>query len=191
MLKGCDISSYQGTSVNPRDYDFCMIKATEGASYYNPYCDRQYDMIKGDSSGQPCDDFLYGFYHYARPENNDPIAEVDNFLSKVGHHAGHCIYALDWEGEALKHGISWALEWLREVERRTGVKPLIYCQASYTRNLKPVLDEDYGLWVAHYGVDKPETGVYPFYAIWQYTSSPIDLNYFNGTREQFLKYCRR
>lgn len=191
MLKGCDISSYQGTSVNPRDYDFCMIKATEGSTYYNPYCDRQYDMIKGDSSGNPCDDFCYGFYHYARPENNDPIAEVDNFLSKVGHHAGHAVFALDWEGTAESYPLSWALEWLREVEHRTGVKPLFYCNDWFEDRAGAIAAEDFGLWVASYGVSKPDVKRWDFWAMWQYTSDPIDLNYFNGTKEQFWKYAGR
>ena len=32
---------------------------------------------------------------------------------------------------------------------------------------------------------------YPTYAIWQYTSTPFDLDYFNGTEEQFRKYCKK
>ena len=34
------------------------------------------------------------------------------------------------------------------------------------------------MWVAHYKASTPTTGVYPTYAIWQYTSTPIDLDYF-------------
>lgn len=194
MLKGIDISSYNGTSFNAECWDFYIIKATEGMTYYNPYCDRQYDMIHGSSDGRPDKNKLYGFYHYARPENNTPEEEAKWFLSKVGHHAGNCIYALDWEGTAEAYGIDWALRWLEYVYKQTGVKPLFYANENYvTRHhnfMQKLLQGDYGLWIAKYSSRKPNTGVYPFYAMWQYTSKPQDTNWFNGSKETFRKYCK-
>ena len=189
MLKGCDVSRYQKNSVNFNNYDFVIMKASEGVSLKDAYLDIHYDTLHGAKDGKPDKNKLYGFYHYARPEYNNPEEEAAFFLSLVGHHTGNAIFALDWEGVATSYPITWAVQWLDYVYKETGVKPLIYCSSGYTKKLKPVYEKDYGLWVAHWNVDKPNTGVYPFYAIWQYTSKPFDHDYFNGDREQFKKYC--
>ena len=189
MLRGIDVSRYQKNMKSFKGYDFVIIKATEGVTLKDVCLDQHYDTLHGSKDGKPDKNKLYGFYHYAHPENNTPEKEAEFFLSQVGHHKGHCLFALDWEGKALKCDIKWAITWLDYVFKKTGVRPLIYCQASYTKNLAKVLKKNYGLWVAHYGVTKPNVKVYPSYAIWQYTSTPIDKNYFNGDEEQFRKYC--
>ena len=86
---GVDISSYQ-RSVDYHKYGFYIIKASEGRTLKDPMLDRHYNAVK--AAGKP-----YGFYHYARPENNSWKAEADHFLSLVGHHAHKAIFALDWE----------------------------------------------------------------------------------------------
>lgn len=191
MLKGCDISRYQQNKVDLSKFDFVIIKASEGCDIKDKYLDVHYNTLSGRTDGKPAKDKLYGFYHYARPEYNNAKDEARWFVSLVGHHMGHCVYALDWEAEALKYPITWAKEWLDEVYRLTGVRPLIYCSASYAKNLQLILDGNYGLWVAHWdvSVDDVITGVYPTWAFWQYQGSPLDLNLFNGTEEQFRKYC--
>lgn len=193
MLKGCDISRYQNT-VDYDSHDFIIMKATEGSTYQDPMLDTHYDIINGSNNGKPNTSKLYGFYHYARPENNNYKDEVYNFLNSVGHHAGNCIYALDWEGRALTFSASWAKAWMDLVYQETGVKPVIYLQASeeWTGKYNSIRDADYGLWIAHWnGKDKPTVKNWPVWAFWQYTDKPYDLDYFNGTREQFKKYCER
>ena len=185
MLKGIDISKWN-KNVDYKSPDFIIIKASEGVNYKDPLLDFHYNNLNSIKK----EDKLYGFYHYARPElGNSGEDEAKSFLSYVGHHAGKCLYVLDWEGNALKYPIEWAIEFLDYVYAHTGVKPLIYCSASVTKTLQKVYEKDYGLWVAHYGVSTPSIRVYPFWAMWQYTSSPIDCNYFNGNRNTFKKYC--
>lgn len=194
MLLGIDISNHNAVNQPAyKAYDFVIMKASEGRTYKDPLLDQHYDYIHGSSDGKPDKNLLYGFYHYARPENNaNPKDEADNFLNLVSHHAGNCLYALDWEGIALTKSIIWARQWLDYVYKQTGVKPLFYCQSSYTKNIQAILNGDYGLWVAHYGVQKPTVHTYPFYAMWQFSSSNgLDKNYFNGTIEMFKKYCAR
>lgn len=186
MLKGCDISHYN--AVNRTDYtsyDFYIMKATEGKTYVDKKWRTHLAHVLHNNK-------LYGFYHYARPENNTSVEEAKNFLNQVGNYAGNCIYALDWEQTALKYDITWALNWLNYVYDSTGVRPVIYCQSSYTSKLKPILDNNYGLWVAQWNskISKPNTGVYPYYALWQYADKPIDLDYFNGNEKQWKAYCR-
>ena len=195
MLTIIDVSNWNRGKVDLSNLskigvDGAIMKATEGKTFKDKSLDYFYDELHGKKDGKPDKQKLYGFYHYARPDNgNTAEEEAENFLKYVGHHKGHCIYALDWEGKALKYQIDWAVKWLDYVYEKTGVKPLFYCQASYTDMIKKIIDKDYGLWVAHYGTSKPYIGVYPFYAMWQYTSSKLDYNRFNGNKEVWKKYC--
>ena len=192
MLQGIDISMHNGNSVN-LGYDFVIIKASEGVGYKDPYLDAHYNRLSGRTDGKPCDK-LYGFYHYARPDlkGNTPESEADWFVSLVGHHKGHCLYCLDWEGKSLAYDADYAKRWLDRVYAKTGVKPLIYLQGSEAvkSKYKSIANADYGLWVAHWGVNDPDFSSWKFWALWQYQGSPLDKNYFNGTDDQFRKYCK-
>ena len=195
MLHGIDISLYQ-RKLNKdyiRSQDFVIIKASEGTTIKDPCLDMHYDTVHGATDGKPDPNKCYGFYHYARPERgNGPVKEAEKFLSLVGHHAGYAMFCLDWEGTAHKYPISWAHEWMDHVFEQTGVRPLIYTSASYAKNMKEIADDNYGLWVAHWGVKKPSTGAWPFWAVWQYQvdrTINVDQDYFNGSKEQFHKYC--
>lgn len=187
MLKGIDVSHHNNLdrilSIIDKP-DFCIIKATEGKTYNDP---------KFKHNIQICEErnISLGFYHYARPERNQPIDEAKHFLDKVAPYIGKAIFALDWEEEALKYPVLWAKKWLDYIYAQTGVKPLIYCSAWYTNELASIRAADYGLWVAHYtNMPKPNTGVYPFWAFWQYASPEhnytgkpcvCDYDYFNGS----------
>lgn len=183
MLKGIDISEWQNISPTAfKDYDFIVIKATEGKTYDDPsMASHAQNAI---NNGQ-----LVGVYHYARPENNTPEEEVEHFLRIVKPYIGKAILALDYEGKALKYGSAWAVKWLDLVFEKTGVRPLIYLQGSQVRNYKEVLEKDYGLWVAHWGVDSPSIAPWGFYALWQYRGDPLDLDLFNGDRAAWAAYA--
>lgn len=203
VLNGIDVSNWQNTSdYNPKDWDFIIIKASEGVNWKDPMLDRHYDNINGSCNGQPNSNILYGFYHYARPETgNSAVDEAKSFLNFVGHHAGNALFALDWEYEALKYDPKWAKQWLDYVYSQTGVKPLLYIQQSEANTFKynEIVNADYGLWVAQYDKKnasstvrtQPGHTIWPVWAMWQYAESPFDKNYFNGTKEQFRKYCEK
>lgn len=183
MLKGIDISEWQNISPTAfKDYDFIVIKATEGKTYDDP--NMASHAQNAINNGQ-----LVGFYHYARPENNTPEEEVEHFLRIVKPYIGKAILALDYEGKALKYGSAWAVKWLDLVFEKTGVRPLIYLQGSQVKNYKAVLEKNYGLWVAHWGVDSPTIAPWGFYAMWQYRGDPLDLDLFNGDRSAWEAYA--
>lgn len=187
MLKGIDVSQWQG-NMDFLNHDFVMIKASEGVGYKDKMLDTHYNNVR--KNGVEC----YGFYHYARPETgNSPESEADYFLSLVGHHQGNCIYALDWEGESLSCSTSWAFRWLERVYQKTGVRPLIYLQASqeWTSNYLDIIKANYGLWIAHWGVNKPTVKHWNCWAMWQFTDSPLDTNYFNGNKDTWYAYCKK
>lgn len=190
---GVDISNWNSF---PANYEFYIIKASEGIGWKDKLLDSHYNTLVGNKEGKPSKTKLYGFYHYARPEGgNDPIKEADWFLSLVGHHKGEAIFALDFEGKALTtpNCEDWALKWLRRVEEKTGYKPLIYLQASALGKFTRVAREGFPLWVAHWGVTNPTIGIWDKYTIWQYSSTvngkSLDVNRFNGSFNDFKALC--
>lgn len=196
MLLGVDISNNNKWQNVYLDYDFVIFKASEGVNWKDPKLDEYYDNFHGSSDGKP-DSKLYGFYHYARPETgNSAIDEADSFVNYVGHHAGHALFILDWEGDALHCSVDWAKQWLDRVYEKTGVKPLIYLQQSQAKltKYKSIRDADYGLWVAQYGINDGENHgydsvIWDVVAMHQFTSKPFDKSVFNGDETAFRKYC--
>lgn len=77
---------------------------------------------------------------------------------------------------------------------RDGVKPIVYTGTEgLTRFGRAILANDTGLWFARYRakLHKVMYAPYPFWALWQYTSSPFDRDYFNGSRAQWDKYVAK
>lgn len=194
MLKGIDISHHNKYDIFPKNgkkpaidfskHDFIIMKATEGRTYVDPMMERYLSLLQPEQ--------LYGFYHFARPENNSAKEEAMNFCDTIRNWAEDAMLVLDWEAKAVQCPIQWAVDWCKYVEEKYGKKPLIYCSSWYTKKCAPLFDEDIGLWVAHYtNKGKPTVYIYPTWAMWQYTSEPYDKDVFNGNATQFQKYCRR
>lgn len=187
MLKGCDLSHWNDNSVITSEYDFVIVKATEGTNFKDKTFNSKLDKCL--SVGIE----LVGAYHYAKT-NQSFEENVKNFLLAVSSRKEfkkNMILALDIEGQDIQRPNcwQWCLQWCKLVYEKTGIRPLIYTSASYTKYMKELYSNNFGLWVAHWNVEKPKINVYPFYAVWQYTSTPIDLDIFNGNKEQYLKYC--
>lgn len=201
MLKGIDISTWQGVGTGDGDYDFVIVKATEGVGYTDPKCDQHYQRAKAQGK-------LLGVYHFARPGYNTPEAEADWFVSQIKGYIGEAILVLDWEVEATWN-VNWAKRWLDRVYEKTGVKPMIYMSASVVNgnDWSAVIKGDYGLWIAGYpnkynvanppmpSVDDMPYGLggWPFWAIWQYSSSAgrLDLDIANLDRDAWMKYAAK
>lgn len=189
-MNGIDVShwnKYQGKVKTAFDKaDFCIIKATEGKSYVDPAMDNWIDRCVDQ-------DKPFGFYHFANATRNMPDVEAAHFVEAVLPYIGEAVLVLDYEAESLQKGAIWALAFLEQVYKKTGVKPLLYVQESWVSKMKIVQEKDYGLWVAKWVSDvkskKPKTSPWKTYAMWQYAENPVDSNIFNGNREQFMKYA--
>ena len=206
-MNGIDISSWQtGIDLSAVPCDFVICKATGGVGYVNPDCDRAYQQAK--SLGKKL-----GVYHFARDAGYEGSAEAEAawFVQNIQGYIGEAILVLDWEASAVELGVSWAKAWLDEVQRLTGVKPLLYsynnCVNSY--DWTPVAQADYGLWNAGYyqygtpmgyNPDAPligGTGAWTGAAMYQYTSEGrldgwngnLDLNVFYGDAAAWDAYA--
>lgn len=151
-MNGIDISAWQGDEnidLNKVPFDFCIVKATEGTSYKNRYFAAHCDKVLSRKK-------LLGVYHYAN--GGDPQKEADYFLAYCKKYIGKAILVLDWEARnnhlfGVKD-LEWCLQWCSYVQKKTGIKPLIYIQKSAMNAVKKA---EYGLWVAQYP-DYIETG---------------------------------
>lgn len=148
-LKGIDVSSHQvNLNAGTVDADFVICKATQGTWYVNSVCDTHYQQAK--AAGK-----LLGVYHYA--EGGDPKAEADYFLANVKGYIKEAILCLDWEsGDNARwnsNDAEWVKAWCDYVFSKTGVRPIVYIQASAISRLSGI--GDYGLWVAQYANSEP------------------------------------
>lgn len=178
-----DIASYQATlDLSNVNYDGVAIKATEGVSYINPYCDHHYQQARSGGKKRA----VYHFYDFS----SDAVAQADYFVNNCMGYIRDAIFVLDWEGSGVAD-VGQALTFLRQVEARTGVKPAIYMSewVENTYDWSAVVANDNGLWIAKYSNwelqnhaydwdtsnagKAPNTVHWPFYFMWQWTSTGL------------------
>lgn len=193
MLKMVDV--YSGS---PRSYatqsgvDITMVKATQGTSYVNPYCDTDYQAAK--KAGK-----LLGFYHYCGGGNAK--AEAQYFYKNTKNYTGEAVPAVDWESEQNSSwgNTSYVCQFVDEYHRLSGVWPLIYVQESAIYQVANCA-KDCGLWVAKYpsmnwkswNVPKMSVNTRPWdtYTIWQFTGDNMDRNLVNTTKDGWKKLAK-
>lgn len=201
QLKGIDVSRWQGVidwNAVKGATDFAIIKSSGGDD--GLYTDSQFARNRDEARRTG---ILRGFYHFAGGVYSGE-READYFVDAVGQLQKGEVLVLDWEVPNA-NPVAWCLAFLKRVEARTGLKPLIYVNGSTAQSLnwQPVVDNNNGLWVASWGANngqvpaqQPAVGKWPFWAIWQYSSvgqvagigGRVDTNLFNGDRAQFEKY---
>ena len=176
---GIDVSKWQGTinwgQVHNAGVSFAFVKATEGVGYTD-------DKFSYNISNAPSTGILTGVYHMSTPttDANDAINEANYFVSVAGDYMteGYLRPVLDLErgkdmGQAALS--QWIRDFMTEVERQTGVEPLIYCNTYYADNFFEDSIGDYDVWFARWTYD-PNTlptnlGVFDEWAFWQYSDS--------------------
>lgn len=144
-LDGIDISRYQkGINLKAVPADFVIVKATQGTWFKSPEFETQCDGTI--EAGK-----LLGIYHYA--EGTNPEEEAKYFLNQVGSdRIKGALICLDWEGQDNKlfnasGDKEWVKKWCDYITVKTGVKPIVYVQASALYRLQGI---GYEFWVAQY-----------------------------------------
>lgn len=202
-MYGIDVSSFQkGLNLKSTGAEFVICKATDGIRFVDSCCDNFIQEAK--RNGQ-----LFGFYHFANGLHKSSMAaQAKYFVDNCKGYFGYGVPFLDWEdskeeygGAVLKYGASAAKEWLDEVYRLTGVRPIVYMSAyvSHAYDWSEVA-KDYALWGAgYYGnstYDNPHTneynwGAFKYPAIHQYTSAGgLDKNIAYMDKEAWGKFAR-
>ena len=198
-LNGLDISNWQaGTDLSSIDFDFVIIKATQGTGYVDRSCDVFFQQALAMGK-------CIGFYHYAG--GGDAGAEAEFFVNNTINYFHHAIPFLDWESaDNARWGNNdnqWVTDFCDRVEELTGVRPLVYVQQSAMGNVAGEIG-NHG-WIAQYPnndrvdgyVDTPwNEGAYSC-LIRQYTSNGylngqgrFDLDKFYGTVDDWNSYAK-
>jgi lysozyme len=150
-MNGIDVSAWQPAAIGDMvDYDFIISKATEGTGYVNANCDQ---VVQSALKRGKC----FGTYHFA--DTGDAVAQADYYLQNIAGYIGKGIMVLDFEGDALAQGYSWAFAFCKRIIDKTGIPPLVYCSSYYAQhygltNLTQSLNV--GLWVAAYPNSNPQ-----------------------------------
>lgn len=209
-LWGVDVASWQhpdGAALNWADLKadstrpaaFAFVKSSEGTSLVNDWYAR--DVAAAKKAG-----LLVGAYHYARagrPVVDSAKAQAAFAVKARGGKvkAGELPLVLDLEsnGQGLSPAelAQWALTWLAETERLSGVRPIVYTYPSFFRAnvaADPAFAR-YPLWIANYGRDLRSPNVpapWTKWDFWQFSAegdldgvaTRVDLNVFSGAAGQ-------
>lgn len=186
--RGIDVSHWQGRvdwrAVEEAGIGFAFLKATEGTSFVDP-------TFRGHWAALGETRILRGAYHRFRA-SRDAAAQAEHFLTVVSLREGDLPPALDVEatdGVSGERVIRGARTWLQIVERRTGVRPIVYTRPNFRRTHLGTALDDYPLWIGEYNVDAPSAQRWAF---WQHSqqgrvpgiATMVDLNRFSGTHAQ-------
>jgi len=195
-VPGIDVSGHQGNVDWPAYWaqgkKFVYVKATEGTGYTNPYFTQQYN-------GSYNVGMIRGAYHFALPDRSSGAAQANYLVDHGGGWSrdGKTLPgALDMEynpygatcyGQSAAGMANWIKDFHDTYHARTGRWPVIYTSTSWWNQC--VGGHNFGatvpLWVARYS---GSVGALPngwgFHTIWQYSSSPIDQNSFNGAYDR-------
>ena len=203
-MNGIDISRWQaGINLAAVPCEFVVIKATEGTTYVNPYCDQHFRQAA--ELGKKL-----GVYHFAGGGN--AAAEAEYFVRNIRGYIGKAILVLDFEIQNMANGAIWSKQWLDRVYELTRVKPLIYMSNYMANHLdwNAVASAGYPLWNAYYyaygtpmgyNPDAPlpqKLGPWGGALLYQYTSEGrlpgyngyLDLDVFYGDSGDWDRYAR-
>ena len=196
---GIDVNHYTTKSVDLQklalqNVTFVYAKATQGISFKDDTFDYYWRGL-GQLQSDP--KVYRGAYHFLS-SSSDPKAQADRFVDYVNLHGGlkaddlpPCV---DLEWDVVRGGsddgwvshdgdeiIQWVLIWAKEVEARTGRKPIIYTAKSWWSERigseeKFAALSSYGLWIADYsrhslGSEKPTTPNHNPWILWQFAST--------------------
>lgn len=207
-MYGMDLSHYQDSlDLSKGNYDFCIIKATEGIGYTD------YSFYKFAEQLTKLNK-LVGCYHYARPDLHGDIEGIEkeaNWFIKVVEKAdliGKALLVLDWEKPPTDNE-ELIKAWLKKVKDTTGVTPFIYggkYKLTKWKKLGWTILDEYPIWGAswnsniQYQIGMPISRTKPVdnWIIWQYSSRcrypdsnirvDADVAYIN--KDMWLKYAK-
>jgi lysozyme len=191
MLKGIDVSSYEGTvdwnAWKRKGLAFAVAKATEGRTIRDSKFARNWSELRRIG-------LVRGAYHFAHP-GNDANAEADFFLSTVrarGLEAGDLL-VLDLErtdGKSAAHVSSWARTWCSRVAKAIGCDPILYTFLSFAQEGNCAGLGGHPLWIA----DPSRTAGRPrvpapwkHWLLHQYDVDPIDADVANVSTAAALR----
>nr|MBI1232399.1 hypothetical protein [Cytophagales bacterium] len=159
VILGIDVSHFQGDidwgKIKSANIKFAYDKATQGSRYKDP------KYVQNKQGAQNVG-LVHGSYHFFT-SNDSGLAQAEHFCQVVDYKEGDMIPVLDLEqgsivGEVTVQNFQKEVfDWLNEVERILGVKPIIYTNHPFGDQYLDHPDfSAYELWIAEYGVSTPK-----------------------------------
>lgn len=203
-VRGVDVSSYQGKIdwevLSEQNISFAFIKATEGSSLV----DNRFKCNFKEAQNQSVPVGAYHFFSF----DSSGEAQTENFIKTVLPFEGMLPPVIDFEfygdkekNPPSKESVLTELDILiAELEKHYKLRPIIYAtEKSYSAYLVNEY-EDYDIWIRNV-ISTPELPDNRQWTFWQFTNRGklqgyngsekyIDLNVFNGTRDEFGRYPR-
>jgi len=195
-IHGIDVSRYQ-SSINWKEVKnmevkgikigFVFMKATEGINNVDDQFRRNW--LKAEEQN-----ISKGAYHFFIPGKNAKM-QAQNFIEIVNLKKGDLPPVLDIETGHRLSVTEMQKEvriWLDAIEKKYGVKPIIYTNINFYQKYFQNEFEDYPLWIAHYlQPDKPR--IDNKWIFWQHSETgrvngikaPVDFNVFYGDSLDF------
>lgn len=210
-LFGIDVSHHNGTidwnKVKAAGVNFVFIKASEGLTLG----DDQFatNVARARSLGIPA-----GAYHFFIPTSS-VAQQVTNFCNQVGSlQPGDLPPVLDaevpsrwvtdptaaadmhvaWQPMTVDQRVAKIIEWMDGVEKRLGVRPILYASTSFVRDTLGGSSKllKYRLWLANYAPSPTVPAPYSTWDFWQDSETgtiagitgKVDTDWFNGTVTQ-------
>ena len=177
---------------------FVFIKSTEGTTVLNPY-------YKADYAAARAHGYPVGSYHFFSHRSTGG-AQAEAFLHNSHFRKGDLPPVLDLGPfpRQIKqvggvHGMwSRVRKWLQIVERRTGMRPILYISQTFVNrylDAAPDIKHGYPVWIARYGEYKPDVKLW----IWQLAPDgrvagihgEVDINVFNGYSGEFNQWLAK
>lgn len=196
VVFGIDVSTYQGNinwkkvKQDKHHIKFVIIRSTMGDN-------RRDGKFYTNVIGARAQGLIVGAYHYYDPNENS-TKQANNYLNTVKLTKGDFIPIVDLEKlsncqstKKLKQGL---LNWLKIVEKKYGVKPILYTGYDFCqKNLKEF--EKYPLWIAAYSNKKRKTKIVKNSEIHQFSEKvyiigikgPVDGNDIKKTKLPSLR----
>ena len=196
-IHGIDVSYYQGKidwkKVREMKEDdvkitFAIIKASEGVMSVDPYFQRNWR--EAAKAGIVC-----GAYHFFRPQKSGEW-QARFFLQTVKFETGDLPPVVDIEQlngvdpEQMRKELK---AFIRIVEKRTHVKPIIYSGLTFYKDYLRGYFDAYPLWIAHYHQPKLNLDASTKWYFWQHSDRAkitginhvVDFNAFKGDSTSF------
>lgn len=192
-VRGIDVSRHNGAidfrKVKESGMEFVFIKASEGATHRDSLFSRNIDSAR--SAG-----LATGAYHFFRFDR-EGVDQAINFLEALGSRDPELGLVIDVESagnpgnippQTVKKRLSSMVEYLNMLGFRVTVYTNFDGYYDYIRDTLP----DYPLWICRF----QENPINADWHFWQYDhhgkvdgiSGDVDLNAFNGSREEWIEY---
>lgn len=205
IIKGIDVSHHQNEidwqAVRAAGIEFVFIKATEGTTFVDPKFKHNWRLAK--EAG-----LIRGAYHFFRTTSplEGNIANVTNTVESL--QPGDLPIVLDleipnqWTGIETARRTDLIRRWLDGVciFFEGTMTPIVYLSPDFATEVlaNPEFLKDYPLWLAHYTKAAQPRVPQPWteWTFWQHTNEGrvpgikgnVDLDLFNGTKEQLLRH---